>query len=148
MQNTSNFKQMTDGIVTVLTALGADWLADIRTYPTVQFNGWPAANVVPATSISDYQSISQNLRTYSFDIDLYYNIQEVDNGGYQVAFDNMRLLVDKVLDALDNSNDLNNACDFLRPMPSVWGMVETAAGSALTAKITCQCAKVVDQNNG
>lgn len=144
----NNMSAMTNGIVNVLSAIGTNYIADVRTYPTVEFNAWPAATVCPADNVSDYQSVSQNLRTYVFDIDLYYNIQQVDNGGYQMAFDVMRQIVDLVLDGIDNSNDLNNACDIVRPAPSTWGMVTTSAGTALTAKITVSCAKVVNQDNG
>lgn len=127
---------------------GSTAFADVRPYPTIEFDGWPAVCVVPADNMSEYQSVVQNLRTYVFDLDLYYSIEQETNGGYSTAFSVMMVLVDTVLDALDNSNDLNNSCDILRPVPSVWGMVQTSAGTALTAKITVQCAKVVNQDNG
>lgn len=148
----SHFSDISTGIVTVLTAVqqaGAPAFADIQAIPTLQFSGFPAASVVPADNLSEYANIVQNLRTYVFDIDLYYPIgQQTGNGGYSKAFSVMMVLVDTVLDALDNSNDLNGVADFIRPVPSVWSMVQSAAGDVLTARITLQVAKTVTQSNG
>lgn len=146
-----NMANISGALVTVLTNIqqeGAAAFADIRPYPTLQMNGWPAATVTPADNLSEYESITENFRTYVFDVDLYYQIQQDSNGGYNTAFTTMLLLVDSVLDAIDNSNDLGNNCDIIRPAPSVWGMVQTSAGSALTAKVTVQCGKLVSQDNG
>lgn len=131
--------------------------ADVEEYPTTDFTGVPAATIVPSDNTSDYATSTQNMRVYAFFVDIYFPIESV-GGGYANAFTTMRQLVDIALDAFDNSNDLNLAnkygssydtiCDFLRPVPAAWAMVETAAGDMLTARITLQCAKTVDTDNG
>lgn len=131
--------------------------ADVEEFPTTEFSGVPAATIIPSDNTSDYSSVTENMRTYAFYVDLYYPIQSSE-GGYQNSFTIMRQLVDACLDAFDNSNDLNlnnqfgssydTICDFLRPTPSSWAMVETGSGDMLTARITLQCAKVVYTDNG
>lgn len=147
-----HFASLSTAIKNVLTPIqqgGAAAFVDVQTIPTLQFKGYPAVTVVPADNLSDYANVVQNLRTYVFDIDIYYDIpQQAGIGGYDKAFSVMLILVDSVLDAIDNSNDLNNTADFVRPAPSVWSIVQTSAGSALNARITVMCAVTVTQNNG
>lgn len=148
----SNFGGMSSRIVALLKTVqlqSAPAFADVQAVPTLVFSGWPAASVVPADNLSEYANIAQNLRTYVFDIDIYYAIgQEASLGGTTKAFTVMMDLVDAVLDALDNSNDLGGFCDMTRPVPSVWSMVQASVGDVLTARITLQCAKTVAQGNG
>lgn len=148
----SNFSAISAQLVTLLKTIqqqGANAFVDVLPIPTLVFAGFPAATVTPADNISEYANIAQNLRTYVFDVDIYYAIGlEASNGGYQKAFSVMMVLVDSVLDALDTSNDLNNTCDMIRPVPSVWSMVQASSGDVLTARITIQCAKTVTQSNG
>lgn len=151
---------MSAAIKTVLLSVQLDSVpvfADIQEYPTTDFVGVPAATIVPSDNTSDYATNVQNMRTYAFIVDIYYPIEST-NGGYASTFTLMRRLMDVALDAFDNSNDLNLSntfttsadavCDFLRPVPSSWSMVETSSGDMLTARITLQCAKTVDTDNG
>jgi hypothetical protein len=153
-------QNMSDAIVYVLGTIqlsGSNAFVDVEEYPTTEFTGVPAATVIPSDNTSDYATIVQNLRTYSFFVDIYYPIG-IDAGGYQKAFTTMRALVDAALDAFDNSNDLNlnnqygssaeTICDMLRPVPSSWAMVQSNGGDLLTARITLNCAKTVTTDNG
>jgi hypothetical protein len=151
---------MSTAIVTLLGTLqlsSAAAFADIKEYPTVNFEGIPAVTVIPSDNISDYATITQNLRTYAFFIDIFYPVEGGD-AGVAGAFTVMRQLVDLVLYALDNSNNLNGTnqyadslssiCDMIRPVPSSWAMVQSGAGDLLSARITLQCAKTVSTDNG
>lgn len=146
----SNLTNLSTAIKTVLQGVqqsGNPAFADIREYPTTEFDGTPAATIVPSDNTSIYSTIVQNLRTYAFDVDLYYTIQ-TDNDGLDNSFTVMRTLVDTVMDAFDNSNSLNNNCQLLRPVPSSWAMVQSSKGTLLNARITLQAAITVDTNNG
>jgi hypothetical protein len=141
-------QNMSAAIKNVLEAVTIDGqavFADVAEYPTTDFAGVPAATIVPSDNTSDYATSTQNLRTYAFFVDIYYPV-ESSNGGYENTFKIMRELMDVALDAFDNS--YSTICDFLRPVPSSWAMVETAAGDMLTSRITLQCAKTVDTDNG
>lgn len=153
----TNISTAIKNVLTQTTIEASSVYEDIKEFPTTDFNGVPAATITPSDNTSDYASIVQNMRTYAFFVDIYIPI-EGTNGGYNNAFTSMRLIVDATLDAFDNSNDLNlnnqfgssydTVCDFLRPAPSSWSMVSTDAGDMLTARITLQCAKTVDTDNG
>lgn len=148
----SHFSDLSTEIVNLLKTVqqeGQFAFVDVLPIPTLQFNGFPSATVTPADNLSEYANIVENFRTYVFDIDIFYFVgQQPDNGGYTSAFAIMLILVDSVLDALDNSNTLNDKADIIRPVPSVWSTVQTSGGTALTARITIQCAVTVAQNNG
>lgn len=146
-----HWTDFSSALVTVLQGVELESsaaFADIKTIPTVVFSGWPAATVVPTDNGAEYADITQNLRIYAFDVDLYYVIQQDTNGGYQAAFDVMLPLVDETLDAIDNSNDLGGLADILMPAPSVWGTVEGSPGTLLRARITVQAKILTSQNNG
>ena len=153
-------QNMSTAIVAVLEGIqvsGSSVFDDVEEYPTTNFAGIPAATVIPSDNISDYATITQNLRTYAFFVDLFYPIQG-ENMSASAAFVMMRQLVDLVLYAFDNSNNLNGSnqypdslstvCDMIRPVPSSWAMVQSDVGDLLTARITLQCAKTVSTDNG
>lgn len=156
MGHLQNMSAAIKNVLASTTLDGSPIFADIQEFPTTSFSGVPAATIAPSDNTSDYATNIQNMRTYAFLIDIYYPI-ETAAGGNENAFSIMRRLVDVVLDALDNSNDLNlnnqygssydTICDFLRPVPSNWAMVETGSGDMLTARVTVQCAKTVDTDN-
>jgi hypothetical protein len=151
-----NMSAAINSVLAGITNSGDTVFSDIKEYPTTEFLGTPAATIVPSDNISDYATINQNLRTYAFFVDMFIPI-ESSTGGYATSFSTMRQLLDLALDAFDNSNDLNMnnqygssaeaVCDFLRPVPSSWSMVESGSGDLLMARITLQCAKTVNTNN-
>lgn len=153
----TNMSAAIKNVLTQLTINTDTIFAQIEEFPTTNFTGTPAATIIPSDNTSDYATIVQNFRTYAFFVDLFVPVKGV-GGGYADAFATMRQLVDTALDGFDNSNDLNlnntygssydTVCDFLRPVPSTWAMVETNAGDMLTARITLQCAKTVNTDNG
>jgi hypothetical protein len=151
----SNFTQLSSAIATVLQGVtNADGSAAFQTtnilqYPSFQFQGYPAVTVAPSDNRSDYATTTQNLRTYTYFIDIFYLIQNPnDTKAYQTAFTNMRYLVDITLDALDNCDSLNGACDILIPSPSAWSVIVSGASLMLTARISLGCKTTVVTNNG
>lgn len=147
-----NFVNLSTAIKTVLVGIqqnGAAAFSDIQELPTLEFSGYPAVTIAPSDTQSEYATDVQNFRTYAFAIDVFYPVEDASTvQGYAIAFDKMRYLMDLVIDAFDNSNDLNNACQILRPTPSQWQVVETSASVMLTARINLRCALTVTTNNG
>ena len=147
----SNFVAMSAAIVNVLQTIqqgGAPAFYDIETYPTVNFTGTPAVTVVPSDNESDYQTIVSNLRTYVFFVDIYLPIEDETQAGLSNVFNTMLTLADTCLDAFDNSNTLNGACQILRPTPSAWSVVAANNGTMLSARITLSAQISVNTNNG
>ena len=147
MGNLTNLSSAMANVLTAVQQGGSAAFADVEQYPTTTFTGSPAATVAPSDIASDYATTVQDLRTYAFVVDLYYPIEDT-NGGVANAFTQMSTLVDTTLDAFDNSNDLNNTCQMLRPVPGSWSLIETSFGTAVTARITLKCAITTATNNG
>lgn len=122
---------------------------DIQEVPTLEFSGYPAVTVAPSDVESDYATVVQNMRTYAFAVDIYYPIADPNSvAGYAEGFAAMRGLMDNVVDAFDNSDDLHNACQILRPAPSSWQVVETAASVMVSARVHLKCLITTPTNNG
>lgn len=145
-----NLVNISAAIVNVLQSVkqnNQSAFAQILTYPSVEFTGLPAATVAPSDTESDYQTIVSNLRTYTFQVDLY-NTMQFTGDGPAVAFTTMLTLVDTVLDAFDNSDSLANTTQILIPTPSAWSVIETTTGVMLSARIVLHAKMSVNSNNG
>lgn len=144
------FVSISAAIKTVLSSVtqdGSSAFEDIKEEPTLNFGGFPACSIAPSASPSQVSTNVQNLRSYQWEISLYYIIN-ADNEGLSVAFSAMRTLIDSCLDALDNSNSLDNTALIVRPAPSTWGIVEGETGVMLNANIALEAITSVDTNNG
>lgn len=145
------FVDLSTAIVTVLqgVTVNGDTFKDIQEFPTIIFNGYPAVTVAPSDNESDYSSTVENERTYVWYIDCYYPIEDPTSAnGYASAFATMRVLMDAVLDALDNSNSLNGAAQIIKPAPSVWSVQETEASVMVNGRITLRTKVTSYTNNG
>lgn len=102
--------------------------------PSHKFGGYPAGYVVPSDNEGDYETTSENVRTYAFRVRLFY---ETKTTGVGNALDKLEGIVDTVLDTLD-TEDLKSASSrtigvnlpsgytYLNIFahPAVWGQVE------------------------
>lgn len=137
-------------IKTVLQAVqvsGAGAFVEVLERAGNQFNGYPSATIVPGETDSDYATVKQNDRTYVFMIYIYESLENLDDTGSSpdTAWENVRLIIDGVLDGLDNSDDLNNKADFVRPVPMQPFETEVGtSGVVLVAPIRVECVKSVD----
>jgi hypothetical protein len=151
MSQAGNFTTISAAIVNVLQNIqqeGSDAFVEIVEYPTVEStDGYPLATVSPSDSPSTYLTTVQNLRSYTFHIDILVPLG-TDNGGYESAFSQGRILVDSVLDAVDNSNSLDGTGQIVVPAPSTWSVVQSSVGALLDCLVTVTAKVSVDQDNG
>ncbi|MDQ0672939.1 hypothetical protein QFZ36_000500 [Pseudarthrobacter siccitolerans] len=141
MSNLSTISNEIKTIVEGVQQSGSAAFTEVVEYPTNEFEGYPAASVVPTAVESTVFTSTQNQRAYGFMVELYYN---VDQNNWASAFDIMRDLVDAVLDALDQSEDLNASCDFLKAVPMEWTLQEAGQGLVLATEIRLAAVKDVD----
>ena len=148
---TGNFVTISQAIVNVLEGIqqeGANAFAAVYNYPTVESTaGTPFVCCVPSDSPSSYLTNVQNLRSYTFFIDIYYPI-ETQGDGYSNAFTQMTILVETVLDALDNSNSLNGTAQIVQPSPSNWSMAQSSLGTLLDGRVVLVAKVSTPQSNG
>jgi len=117
-------------------------LAAVHDYEKSKLDNFPVACITASDSPSDTFDTGNNLRDYSFTIRIYDSRE--DNEAESEA--RMRAVVDEIIDALDNSQDLGGACHFLKPAPSKWGYTDQAAGGHRTAEIEIVC-RVLSNHN-
>ena len=128
-----------------LQITGNDIFVDVLERAANKFNGFPSATIIPGETGSDYATVRQNERVYVFYIYIYLSAEVPDGGDNSPQWDNIRDIIDVVLDGLDNSDDLNNNCAFLRPVPMQPFETSTSgSGAVLVAPIRLECVKTID----
>lgn len=73
-------------------------IQEVSSSPKVKFTGYPAAYVVPSDNEGDYETTTENIRTYAFIVRLFY---ETKDTGVATALDALEDIVDSVLDKFD-----------------------------------------------
>lgn len=112
---------------------GISGIQQVSNSPRLNFTGYPAATVTPSDQESDYQTTTENVRTYAFIIRIFY---ETKNTGIADALNALEDIVDSVLDAFDQEDlksasarvvgiNLPSGYTFLNiwATPSVWGEI-------------------------
>ena len=91
-------------------------------YPWLDFDGYPAATITPSGLDSDYETQGENLRTYTFIVRLFVNLNTINKSsqkekvgeGFRIAEE----LVDTVIDTFDKDETLSGIS-----LPSGYTMV-------------------------
>jgi len=109
-------------------------IQEVKGYPTLKFNGYPAASVTPSDNDADYETTSENIRTYAFIVRVFYDTKAV---GIEGGIDSLEEIVDDVIDAFDQEDlkgsstrtlgiNLPSAYTYINvwASPSVWAEVE------------------------
>ena|SRR3972149_1512403 len=130
--------QMKDLLDTIST------LQEVSKAPKIKFNGYPAAHVVPSENTGDYETTSENIRTYAFTIRLFYDTKQ---STIEEAYTALEEVVDQVIDAFDQEDlkgsdtrkvgiSLPSGYTFLNifASPGVWG--ELPEDQLLVAEIS------------
>lgn len=94
-------------VVDVLETVSA--IQEVAAYPKIKFDGYPAAYVVPSDNDGDYETTSENIRTYAFIVRIFYDTKA---SGVENAIASLEGIVDSVLDAFDQE-DLKSSADRL-----------------------------------
>ncbi len=126
-----SFQVIRPQIGTLLKTL--DTIQEVSNSPKIKFTGYPAAHVVPSDNESDYETTTENVRTYAFMVRLFY---ETKVTGVEGAYEALEKIVDSVLDLFDQEDqkgasprtvgvDLPARYTYLNiwSMPSGWGEV-------------------------
>jgi hypothetical protein len=101
------------------------------------FSGFPAAVVSPSENEADYSSTADDRRTYAFKIRVYYPIQdESEQDSADIALEEA---LDEMLDAFSTRGVLGSACEWVKPVPSVWQYEERGEGVYRMAELTLRC---------
>lgn len=82
-----------------------DTLQEVSKAPKIKFSGYPAAHIVPSENSGDYETTSENIRTYAFTVRIFYETKQTAIEDALVALEEV---VDSVIDKFDQE-DLKGA---------------------------------------
>lgn len=132
-------KNIRNAIVSLLNTLSI--FQEVYTSEVSQYSGYPVAVVTPSDNDADYGSTDADKVTFSFKVRVIYLIQkgtnqsDVDDKIYDVS--------DTILNAFKTRGALGNVCDWVQPVPSVWGTEDRGEGVLRTREFTIKCKKYV-----
>lgn len=132
-------KNIRDAIVTVLQGLGI--FENVYSSDVSEYGGYPTAVVTPSENDSDYGSTESDKVTFIFKVRIVYLIQDKTQ---QTAVDNIMYdLSDSVLKAFKTRGVLGSVCDWVQPVPSIWGTEDRGESVNRTREFTIKCKKFV-----
>jgi len=124
-----SFKTLRPQIGTLLDTL--DTLEEVKNSPSIKFEGWPSAHIIPSDNEADYETTTENVRTYAFTVRIF---METKTTTIEDALLALEEVVDEVLDLFDQEDlkdadsrtvgvDLPSGYTFLNiwATPSFWG---------------------------
>lgn len=141
----ANYKTIRDEVISVVSSVqqaGSSAFAEVTGTVKEQFSGYPAATVIPSEVQSEYLTVAENMRQYGMSVHIHYGIASADDWGD--SLDVMLDLVDAVMDALDQTVDLNGKCDFLQAVPVTWDVAQTGQQIELIGTIQLVASKRVN----
>lgn len=145
-----SFKVIRPQIKTLMESISK--IQEVKGYPTLKFNGFPACYIIPSDNSNDYETTTENVRTYSFIVRVFYSTKDVTVEQSILALED---LIDDVIDAIDQEDlkgsdirtigvNLPSKYTYLNvwATPSDWG--EIPEENLLMAEITVRVRVSVD----
>lgn len=127
-------------------------LQEVSGSPKIKFNGYPAAHIVPSENSNDYETTTENVRTYTFAIRVFY---ETKDTSIEDAMTGLEEVVDSIIDLFDQEDLKTSATrtvglglpsnyTFLNifAIPNAWG--ELPEDQLIMAEITVKVRISVD----
>ena len=81
-------------------------IQEVSNVPKVKFAGYPAVHIVPSDNESDYETTTENVRTYAFNVRIFY---ETKDTSMEDAFSALEEVVDSVLDLFDQEDQKSSS---------------------------------------
>jgi len=76
-------------------------LQEVSQSPKIKFDGYPAAHIVNSENSGDYETTSENIRTYAYTVRIFY---ETKYSGIENALLALEEVVDTVIDKFDQED--------------------------------------------
>ena len=78
-----------------------DTIQNVSNSPKIRFSGYPAAHVVPSNNEADYETTTENVRTYAFTVRVFYETKQTS---VEDAYMALGEVVDNILDLFDQED--------------------------------------------
>lgn len=136
------FKTLRDSIYTLLNTnlvgSGKPLVSVNKSHNLVE-GGFPYATIGPSEQPSAYGTNAENMRTYSFDVYVWSNVEDTDIGEAS-ALDTIMDITDQIIDLIDADFTLSGQAEGgVVPVPSVVRVFDGPAGKMIGSKITVRC---------
>ena len=127
-------------------------LQEVSQAPKIKFGGYPSAHIVPSENSADYETTTENIRTYAFTIRVFYETKQTSIENALTALEGV---VDSIIDKFDQEDlkgstsrtigmDLPDNYMFLNIFanPNMWGVL--SEDQLIMAEITVSVRISVD----
>jgi len=124
---------------------GISKIQQVYEYPTIKFDGFPAATLTPSENAADFETSNENERNYAFIVRLFQDMPTGNISGEKpddYAFRVLRQTVDDVLDAFDQDPTLSGISMlsgytllYLSAAPSSWAAITDVEPNIILAEI-------------
>lgn len=132
-----NIKNAIKNVLTGLNVFNKVYDSDVSIYE----DGYPVAVVYPSENDSDYGSTEADKITFVFKVKL---VSLMRTGTDQQMIDDLMYdLGDSVINAFKSRGVLGNTCDWVQPVPSIWGTEDRGDAIHRTREFTIRCKKYV-----
>ena len=127
-------------------------LQEVYGYEVTTPNGWPIATIVRSDNENDFNTNTENMRTFAFRLTLREqlgqenNLSSIDDTVKERAERILDALTDEVIDYFDDRDNitLGGVIDFLEPIPSSGIYLQTPNGWERGAVIIIKAHKIKD----
>lgn len=120
-----------------LTGVGQK-VAEVTDYFTTNPGGFPCVQFMPANYKGIFHTNAENLRTYTFEIIAFQEVQGVK--GISAAKDILEAVVDDIIAAFESDTTrLGGTVHYVEPAPGEWVQADWAVGEVLGWKMTLSC---------
>lgn len=90
-----SWSKLRPDIKTLLDSISS--INDVKSFPTFDFSGYPAVTIQPSELSSDYETVAENIRIYTFQVRIFYHTAD----GVPNAINKVEECVDDIIDKLD-----------------------------------------------
>ena len=119
----------------------SDLFQAVYPWPKATLEGFPAVIVMPSENSSEYNSTSDRKMLFSFDLNVYY--PTTNESGYEKTELAIGECVGDLLAIFCKRHPLTT-CDWVTPVPSIWGETQVGEATYRTAKVILQCVMHVE----
>lgn len=121
-------------------------IQEVHRYPRLEFQGYPAAIIVPAEGDSDYETNAEDERIYAFNVQVYYEYKATTK---DTALDRLFDVVDDILDSFASDKVLSGISlasgrDVMTTDPVFAGWEELTDNELLQATISIRVTISID----
>jgi hypothetical protein len=133
----NNLREKIGDVITAQSSL----FKAVYSFPKSTMDGYPAVVIMPSENEADYNSTADDRITLGFSLYIYYPIKGEDT--YELAEKAIGQCTSDLLRIFSVKGVLGEFCEWVRPVPSVWGEATVGESIYRTNTLTLKCIKYI-----